>query len=101
MQIPQERGRPTPKASSVGRRESTDSRKPRKLLEIWFAFLDVGVPPLLRLFREVVEKRCIAGEVEQSNLAVAIGVESELHRAQCHRRELQHFPTPLDRFRFE
>src|SRR5258708_37705487 len=71
------------------------SRESRELLEGWLGLVDVGVAAVRRLFAEVIKERSVAGEVEQADLAVAVGIERGLHAAQRHRGELQHLPAPL------
>src|SRR5439155_23056915 len=55
------------------------SREPRKLLVIRLALFHVGVPPLLPLFRHVIKESGVAGEVEQADLPVAVGVHRRPH----------------------
>src|ERR1043166_5778936 len=79
----------------------TTSREPRELLVVRLPLLDVRVPTLLRLFAEVIEERRVAAEVEEADLAVAVGVHRSLQEAQRHRREREHLAAPLERLRLE
>src|SRR5438067_2265751 len=86
-------GRQTPIASLHEQQETRLSRKPRKLLVVRLPLLDIRVPPLLRLLGHVIEERRVAGEIEQADLAVAVGVHRKLHRSERHRRKLEHLAT--------
>ena len=74
---------------------------PREFREIRFAFLNEGLFALLAFLAHVVEQGGVAGEVEQTDLAVAIGVEGGLEAAQGERRVDEHFAAPIEGFRFE
>ena len=56
---------------------------------------------LLAFLTHVVKKRGIAGEIEQTHLAIAIGIESGLETAQRERRVRKHFAAPLQGFFFQ
>src|SRR5581483_1780469 len=99
-----ERARPQPSpaprpptAFSDELRGSRRSRESRELLEVRLSLFDVGVAPFLRFLAQVIEQRCIAAEVEQSDLAIAIGVHRRLEEPQRHRRQRQHLAAPLER----
>src|SRR5579871_176758 len=77
------------------------SRQASKLGEVRFSLLEVGVLPFLRFLGEVVEQGCVAGQVEKSELAVAIRVEGRLEAPQRQRRVLEHFAAPLQGFLLE
>ena len=56
---------------------------------------------LLAFLTHVVKKRGIAGEIEQSHLTIAIGIEGGLEAAQRERRVREHFAAPLQGFFFQ
>src|ERR1051325_2522207 len=89
------------RASSGARPEPTDSWKARVFVEARLPLLHVRVALFLRLLRQVVEERGVAGEVEETDLPVAVGVHRRLQAPQRHRREGEHLPAPLHRLRFE
>src|SRR6266849_3753956 len=80
----------SPVARQPGNPRSSQSRKPRKLLVVRLPLLHVRIPPLLRLFGQVVEERCVTPEIEEADLTVAVGVHRRLQEATRHRRELEH-----------
>src|SRR5687768_9054554 len=66
------------------------SRKARVLREVGLPLLEERVLPLLRLLRQVVEQRRVAGELLQPREAVGVGVEGGLQEAQRRRALLRH-----------
>ena len=51
---------------------------------------------LLRFLAEVVKERCIAGEVEQAHLPIAVGVERGFEAAQRHGGQFEDFTAPVE-----
>src|ERR1700741_4189245 len=89
------------RGSWAGPRGARDSRKSLELAEIRFALLDERVAAFLGLFRQVIEERRAAAEIQQADLAVAISVHSRLEKTQRHRRQRQHLAAPLQRLFLE
>ena len=58
-----------------------DLRNPFELFEVRLPFYDEGGFAFLGFLAHVVEKGCVAGEVEQAHLAIAVGVEVALEKA--------------------
>src|SRR4051812_30775431 len=77
------------------------SRKSRELLEIRLPLLHVCVASFLRFLGEVVEQRRVAAEIEEAELAVAVGVHRGFQETQRHRSERQHLAAPFQRLLFE
>src|SRR4051812_1794636 len=77
------------------------SWKPWKLLEIGLPLFHVRVPPFLRFLGQVVEQRGVAAEVEEAELAVAVGVHCGFEETQRHRGEGEHLAAPFQRLFLE
>src|SRR5207302_11022657 len=79
----------------------TPSRESRELLEVRLPLIHICVPPFLRLLGQVIEQGGVAAEIEQSELAVAVGVHGRFQKAQRHRRKGQHLAAPFQRLAFQ
>ncbi len=79
----------------------TTLRHPLELLEVGFPFFDEGGFAFLGFFAHVVEKGGIASEVEQTHLAVAIGIEGGFEAAESEGAVLEHLAAPDEGLGFE
>lgn len=73
----------------------------REFREIGLTFFDERFFAFFAFLGHVVKQGCIAGEVQEAHLAIAICVECGFQAAQCEGGVGKHFPAPFDCFGFE
>src|SRR5690606_31923407 len=72
-----------------------------ELGEIGLTLFVECIASFLSFLCHVKEHRCVAGELLDARLPIAVGVEPRLQAAERNRRVLEHLPAPLDRCLFE
>lgn len=73
---------------------SFTSRHPLELLEVGFPFLDEGGFAFFGFFAHVVEQGGVAGEVEETHLTVAVGIQGGFEAAEGQGAVLEHLAAP-------